>query len=190
MRKSVEIPRKDAPPLTGRDAGKTFIITEMAAIPTEEWGQRAYGCMVRSGLKTPQLGGVLNGLAAVSVYGLSAFLAAPWVEVQPLLREMIDKCVKIKEEAFPLGRALTDDDIEEVVTLLNLREEAVKLHTDFSLSVGVLSAVAQVMVAMADPDEGLSPTPTLQTISERLSVLEKRASRNSKRSTPPKTRGS
>lgn len=183
MRKSVEvvIPADDP----GRDKGKTFVINEMSAWDAEAWGTRAYGAMVRSGLKTPSTG-ALTGMAAIAVYGVSAFMAAPWTEVQPLLREMIDSCVKVKETAFPLGRPLTADDIEEVTTLLRLREEAVKLHTDFSLAANVLAAVVQAMTWL---DEGSSTIPTLRDISERLSALEKRASSNSKRRTRPKTPG-
>lgn len=176
--KEVIIPADDP----GRDKGKTFIITEMSAWDAEAWGEQAYGAMVRAGLK-PQPG-ILTGMAAVATYGVSAFLAAPWAEVRPLLAEMIDKCVKIKEPA--IIRALTPDDVEEVPTLLRLREEAVKLHTDFSVAAGVLSAVVQAMAWM---DQASSNTSISPDILERLSALEKQVSAISKRSTRRKTPG-
>lgn len=183
MRKSIEIVIPDDDP--GRDRGKTFVVTEMAAIPAEEWAQRAYGAMVRAGLKAPQPG-ILTGMAAIAVYGVSALLSAPWTEVQPLMREMLDKCARIKEEAFPLGRPLTEDDIEEVTTILRLREEAVKLHTDFSIAANVLAAVVQAMTWM---DAASSATATSPTTSAPSSAPTTPRSRSSKRSTRSKTRG-
>lgn len=184
MRKTTEVPTKDQPPLPGRDAGKTFLITEMDAWDAEAWGQKAYGCMVRAGLKPPQPG-ILTGMAAVAVYGVSAFLSAPWADIEPLLKEMFDKCVRIKEPE--IVREVTRDDIEEVQTLLRLREEAVKLHTDFSIAANVLAAVVQAMAWM--DSQTSSDTPTSQEISERLSVLEKQVSEIYKSSTQPKMSG-
>lgn len=184
-RKSVEVPKKGEPALTGRDADKVFIITEMSAWDAEEWGERAYGAMVRAGLK-PLQPGMLSGMAAISVYGVSALLAAPWPEVKPLLGEMIEKCVTKKEEAFPLGRPITPDDVEEVQTILRFREEAVKLHTDFSVAANVLAAVVQAMTWM---DETSSTTPTYREVLERLSALEKQVSESFKPSTRRKTIG-
>lgn len=186
MRKSIEIPAAGQAPLTGRDKGKTFLITEMDAWDAEAWGQRAYGCMVRAGLKPTQPGGPLTGMAAVAVYGVSAFLAAPWAEVEPLLAEMMVKCVRIKEAALPLGREFTRDDVEEVQTILRLREEAVKLHTDFSLAANLLAAVIQAMAWM----DGSSATPTSTPSSAPSSRPVRRRSTNSKRSIRQKTSGS
>lgn len=182
-RKSVEVPKKGDPPLDARDAGKVFIITEMSAWDAEAWGEQVYGAMVRAGLK-PLQPGMLSGMAAISVYGISAFMAAPWPEVKPLLAEMIDKCVTKKEEAFPLGRPLTLDDVEEVATILRLREEALKLHTDFSVAANVLAAVVQAMTWM---DEASSNTPTFREVLARLSALEKQVSETSRPSTRRKT---
>lgn len=184
-RKTVEFPKKGDASLTGRDAGKVFIITEMSAWDAEAWGEQAYGAMVRAGLKTMQPG-MLSGMAAVSVYGVSAFMAAPWEEVKPLLREMIEKCVTKKEDAFPLGRPITEDDVEEITTILRLREEALKLHTDFSLAANVLAAVVQAMTWM---DESSSNTPTFREVLERLSALEKQVSESFKPSTRRKITG-
>ena len=185
-RKSIEVPKKGDPPLPGRDAGKVFIVTEMSAWDAEAWGEQAYGCMVRAKLAAPTPG-VLSGMAAIAVMGVSAFMAAPWAEVKPLLDEMIAKCVKTKEEAFPLGRDLTEDDVEEVQTILRLREEAVKLHTDFSIAANVLAAVVQAMTWM---DESSSNTLTFREVSERLSALEKLVFANFKPTTRRKTTGS
>ena len=60
---------------------------------------------------------IIGGMAAIGVYGLASFLSGPWDEVQPLLKEMIDKCVRIWEPAIPVGRVLTRDDIEEPITI-------------------------------------------------------------------------
>ena len=133
-RETVRIEVTDEWGLGNRDIGKVFLVTEMDAWDAEAWGERAFGVMVRAGLKVPENQQIIGGMAALGVYGLSAFLSGPWPEVQPLLAEMMDKCVKISEAALPVGRPLTRDDIEEPITIVRLREEAFKLHTGFSLA--------------------------------------------------------
>ena len=169
-----------------RDRGKIFLITEMDAWDAEAWGERAFGVMVRAGLKVPENQRIIGGMAAIGVYGLASFLSGPWDEVQPLLKEMIDKCVRIWEPAIPVGRVLTRDDIEEPITIVRLREEAIKLHTGFSLAGSTLSAVFQAMEWM-DSRSTSPPIPTFPSISASSSVRERLRLRSYRASIPLRT---
>lgn len=146
MRKTEEWTATD-----GRDAGKRFLITEMSSAASERWARRALHCMGKSGVDIPpEL--LFAGMAAVAVIGLRALVAAPTVDVDALMDEMMD-CVQIIEPA--LTRKPTEDDIEEPLTIVRLRDEVFKLHTGFSLA-GVLSQASAFLMTTT---EGLN-TPT------------------------------
>lgn len=122
----------------GRDKGKVFHLTEMAAAPAEEWGMRIFLSLIRAGIDLPAevMSGGMAAVAAVmpgiiaNVF-INGIGALNYDEIKPLLDQMMD-CVKIKEPAAI--RNLTPDDIEEVSTRLFLRSEVFKLHTGFSQS--------------------------------------------------------
>lgn len=120
----------------GRDTGKVFHITEMAAEPAEEWAMRIFLSLARAGIDLPA--DVLNGGMAAVAAVMPALMAGALIngvgslnydEIKPLLQQMMD-CVQIKEKV--VTRNLTPDDIEEVATRLFLRSEVFKLHTGFS----------------------------------------------------------
>ena len=143
----------------GRDHGKTFLLTELPAFQAEAWAARAVGAMVRAGLEVPDTV-ILSGMAAIATYGLRSLLAAPWEEVGPLLDEMMT-CVRIAEPKLPEGRAITDDDIEEVSTRFRLRDEVIKLHTGFSPAAALLGAVAEaVSSSQTDASSNTKTSPT------------------------------
>ncbi len=131
-----------------RDHGKVFILTEMSAAQAERWGIRASGVMARAGLDVPDGGGML----AFAAMGFRAFLAGPFEETEPLLKEVMD-CVTIKTEVMPQGRALVEEDIEEVATRLRLRDEVFELHVGFSLA-----SVLSILGGAADKTEETSET--------------------------------
>lgn len=120
----------------GRDKGKTFHLTEMAAEPAEEWAIRIFLAITRAGIDLPPE--LVNGGVAALREVLPAIIGSALMngvaglqydEIKPLLVQMMD-CVMIKEAAAI--RPLTPDDIEEVATRLFLRGEVFKLHTGFS----------------------------------------------------------
>ncbi len=126
----------------GRDQGKKFVLTEMAAAQAERWALRALSALVASGVEIPD-DVAKGGLAAVARMGIQAFGGIAWERAEPLLAEMFD-CVQIQPGDNPaIVRKLVDDDIEEITTRFKLRMELFGLHMDF------LKAVAQSIPASA-----------------------------------------
>lgn len=132
----------------GRDHGKQFLLTEMDAAQAEAWAWRAMGAMQRGNVDLPEHV-LTSGMAGFAALGLRAFLAAPWSDVQPLLAEMMACVRRLPEDAHtdqatgkPIVRAIVDGDIEEVATLITLRDEVFELHTGFSLAASLFAAVA------------------------------------------------
>lgn len=121
--------------LPGRDNGKSFLITEMSAFAAEKWAMRALILLVNSGLELgdDEVAAGMAGVAAVIERGGFVFKGRglAFYELEPLLEEMLG-CVQIVEPK--ITRSLTEDDVEEVATLLFLRSEVLKLHTGFSLA--------------------------------------------------------
>lgn len=131
----------------GRDAGKVFLLTEMAASQAEAWAIRAMGAMIRGGQPIPDevLGGGWAALSVLLAAGLRALLRAPWEEIEPLLAEMMG-CVQIVPDPGnpTVMRRLIEDDILDVSTRLELREKVFSLHLGFSVA-GALSALASAV---------------------------------------------
>ena len=126
----------------GRDKGKKFLITEMSSFAAEKWAARAFNMILASGMEMPD-GAANAGMAGLAgVAGsmvMSGFNGLPWNLVEPLLDEMmtcVSVCVPIRPEP---GRPTTfrgllesAEDIEEVVTRLQLRKEIMELHLGFT----------------------------------------------------------
>jgi len=131
----------------GRDRGKTFLITEMAARPAERWAMRAFLALGRAGVEIPdELQGA--GMAAIAAVGIQAISRMSFEDAEPLLEEMM-RCVRIIPDSRrpEFARDLVDyggdgDDIEEGVTRLLLRSEVFELHTGFSMAGAVLTSLA------------------------------------------------
>ena len=136
-----------------RDIGKTFKITEMAALDADDWGLRVLFALAQSGVNIPPevLAGGMASLAAMQTMGLQALLYVPAEISRPLLKELI-RCVKIVEPA--ITRDLTPTDIEETSTFNLLRGKALSLHLGFSPGVEPSSSTS------APQRSSLSPTPT------------------------------
>jgi hypothetical protein len=137
----------------GRDAGKSYKITEMPAWKAEKWGLRVMAAVGRSGMFVPDA--VLQrGLAGVAIVGLRGLMMMQFADAEPLLDEMMT-CVE-RAEAKAV-RALVDDDIEEVVTFLKLRSEVLEVHTGFSMA----AYLSEQWAASRNPTTGDgSNTPT------------------------------
>jgi hypothetical protein len=115
----------------GRDKGKVFHITEMAAIPAEKWAYRAVLAIVGNGKIAMPQSAAGASMATLAAMGVGMLSGANWDAVEPLLDEMM-KCVQIKEPL--LTRSLNDFDLEEIDTVIFLRKEVLKLHMGFSLA--------------------------------------------------------
>lgn len=128
MRKTTIVKTTD-----GRDKGKTFLLTEMPASQAEKWAMRALMIAARNGLDIPANLGVESGMQGIAVMGIKTVLQSNFDDIEPLLDEMM-QCVQVMPDpANPnVVRRLIEDDIEEIKTRLLLRQEVLKLHTDFS----------------------------------------------------------
>jgi len=141
----------------GRDKGKVFRITEMSATAGEEWALRAINAAIRGGAKVPDgFQGV--GMAALAVLGVKACLGMPWLDLKPLLDEMM-ACVTFVPPNMPTGRFMQADDIEEIATRLQLRQEVFELHTGFfTLAARLKQALSQVFKEAASSGTSTSST--------------------------------
>lgn len=137
MRRVREVTIKAEDGKENRDTGKTFIITEVSAVLAEEWGLRALMTLGTSGIIVPQE--IADaGLIGIAIIGYQAFMGARQEEVMPLWREMIPACVQYKPPTENAGGAIAMPWnpvlVEEVSTLLFLREQILELHTGFTLA--------------------------------------------------------
>jgi hypothetical protein len=151
----------------GRDLGKVFHIQEMSAPKGERWASHTLMGMVQAGVDIPEEY-FKTGMAGLAAVGFKALLTIPSHIADPLLDQMMT-CVTIitdpKNPAFM--RALIDDDIEEIQTILKLRSDIFELHTGFSVA-GFLSRL--ISRAPADEDEQ-STTQTSTPSSETSSPV-------------------
>lgn len=112
----------------GRDAGTTFLLTEMPIVKADKWASRALLALASGIEGMPSASEGMLGLARVA---LSAFKQIPEEKALPLLDELLD-CVEIVTESGatrPLD--LTIGDVSDLKTLWRLRQEAFALHIDF-----------------------------------------------------------
>lgn len=138
----------------GRDKGKVFHLTEMGAIPAEKWAIRACGAIAKTGFDFDPSAG-WNVLVAL---GFHALLKAEWSLVEPLLDEMMT-CVQFKAQAAT--RPLFEGDIEEIATVVKLRDEVFELHSGFSIA-AALSNLAAAKSAVSDTPSTSTSAPPLE----------------------------
>lgn len=135
---------------TGRDEGKSFLITEMPLTRADKWANTALLAMLRGGVdvgnvdfaliadtlqkkegdapKVDPMGGMLE-LARISIAGLGNVTE---VVGQELLDQLIDDCVQVSSGSNVIRAMLSiDDEIEDLKTLWTLRKESFLLHIDF-----------------------------------------------------------
>ena len=126
MRKQITYTAQD-----GRDKGKQFIITEMAARPAHRWATRALFALISGGVEIPENVASMGmaGLAAVGANGLNGISVE---KAEPLLDELLTCVTVMPDPGRPeVVRALFDEDVEEPVTYFKLQKEALMLHLDF-----------------------------------------------------------
>lgn len=158
------MPRKveEFPATEGRDAGKVFVITEMPAMQAEKWAMRALLLVAQSGVDVGQI----SGMAGVAYAGLGAINRIRFEDAEPLLDEMM-KCVSIRpapQDRDPakasITRPLFDGDIEEVKTIIRLRERIIDLHLGFSLADYLLKLQQESALTSNLPNTETSPQPS------------------------------
>lgn len=115
-----------------RDNGKVFLLTEMGAEQTEDWGIRVILGLISSNVQVPD--GILElGMAGLVEMGFKSLSGLKWELAKPLMTELM-ACVQIipdpkKPQVY---RELVESDIEEATIRATLKWEVLKLHVDFS----------------------------------------------------------
>lgn len=121
-----------------RDAGKTFLITEMSADKAERWAIRMVLALTNANVEVPEgsLQAGMSGIAAILAQGVRNLAGLKFEAVSDLLDEMMT-CVQYQPAANLPPQPLWAGDnsqIEEVRTRLSLRMEVLELHLGFSLA--------------------------------------------------------
>lgn len=115
-----------------RDAGKMFVITEMAAVPGEKWARRVGLSIAGAFPLSDQMED--QGMGQLAFLGLKAMGLIPQDVAEPLFDELMT-CVQFQPNPQDARVMLTWDvagsQIEEISTILKLRAEALDIHTDF-----------------------------------------------------------
>ena len=133
----------------GKDAGKTFRITEMNAFKGEWWAVRLLGVLA-DGDTAGELASLSEsgGLEALAASGLNVvmkcLLKADPEKIRPLWDEMTECWTFVPDAGKDFSRRLVDGDILEIGTLLFLRMKTMELHLDFfSRSIQTLMSTNQ-----------------------------------------------
>lgn len=137
-----------------RDNGKRYLLTEMPAVQAERWGRRLVAKMAREGIAVPPQVGDL-GMAALPSYPLLTYLS--WVDDEALVGELM-ACVQAWPSGVQIARTLRDNDVEEPMTLVQLRMEVIALHAGFTLAVFLWSFLPALAMAW-----NIEKPATLQT---------------------------
>ncbi len=133
---------------SGRDEGKSFLITEMPVTRADKWANTALLAMLRGGVdvgnvnfgliadtigvgdapKIDPMGGMLE-LARITIAGLGNVTETVG---QELLDQLINDCAQVISSGGVVRQMLSiDDEIEDLKTLWMLRKESLLLHIDF-----------------------------------------------------------
>jgi hypothetical protein len=136
---------------------------EMPARDAERWGRRMLNAMTKSGYPIFEaLNFSAGSMAALATLGIGVMAAADVTLAEPLHDEMLDRCVaRVTQDGRvrgtrvlgfpdPIGKLL-DEDIEEVATLLFLRNEVFELHTGFSFAAKLSPKFNEFLAAMNQP---------------------------------------
>jgi hypothetical protein len=162
LRKEIDVTIDDGSPDTNRDFGKVFHVREMPAMQAEKWATRALLAVSRSGIDIGEVIG--GGMQGIAVLGLKALASVNFYEVEPLLDEMM-ACITLKPDINKpnFSRAIVDGEIEEVRTLIKLREEVLRLHVDFSAAGSLSRSTSETPATpMGSSTIPTSPEPSVR----------------------------
>jgi len=120
----------------GRDKGKTFVITEMLAIPGEKWAAKVLAALLKAGMPIPQQdaeGGMQDLAEAMQLIPPELGARAALALQDPSLEEWWD-CVKYQHAPNLPPQTIIHGEgcqIEEMSTITQLRMAVLYLHLDF-----------------------------------------------------------
>jgi hypothetical protein len=114
---------------SGRDKGKTFVITEMPVVQADDWAMRAIITVANGGIDVGDLRSEMGmlGIGNILLKALSNIRAE---EAIPLLNELLE-CAQIVPSGGNAREIELNTDIRDVKTLFRLRAEAIAVHLDF-----------------------------------------------------------
>jgi len=150
-----------------RDQGKRYLLTEMSALSAEKWFRVLVAKLARDGMPLPKDAAEI-GMAAIPQFPLLTYMS--WVDDEALIGALM-RCIQAWPEGAPQARPMMENDVEEVLTLAQLKMEVLALHLGFSLA-GVLWARMPALAALmnlpgrpqpAPQDTASSDTPTSLT---------------------------
>jgi len=122
MRKEIEFTAT-----VGRDKGRSFHIVEMSAADTEKWALQLIFAMMNAGVEIPDNVSSM-GLAGLLRIGIPAIGKIPFGVAEPLLDRLMG-CIKCVISPTAM-RPLVESDIDEPLTLLQLKKAVFELHAD------------------------------------------------------------
>jgi hypothetical protein len=143
----------------GRDKGKAFFLTEMAAAQAEAWATKLLFAMMATNVELPE-GFQYLGVAGLAEVGMKAIGKIPYEIAEPMLNEMMEGIQIIPNPSKPnVKRPLIVDginpDIEEPMTSIKLKIEVWKLNMDF------LRAAASLFFPEKEASALNTPQPTI-----------------------------
>lgn len=145
----------------GRDKGKTFWITELPALQAERWATRALLAFAKSGRDDLPEDIRAGGAAGLMAVGLKALTTMDFDDAGPLLDEMLS-CVTFVPDRERLDQmtkqpitrpVMWDDDVEEPMTILQLRSEVIEVHMGFSIAAFLSDLGAKAKAALSTSND-------------------------------------
>jgi hypothetical protein len=159
----------------GRDAKKHFQIKEVPALQAEKWFWRLVIALKGTSAQIPEniASYGMAGIAIITARAINAFFASDvdWQKLEPLMDELMT-CVKIirnpsandRATGVPLATDLKgQDDIEEIKTIVWLRSEVLRVHTNFSFTEGLLNLVSMISKPQTDSSTTSTSPPSSGT---------------------------
>ena len=114
----------------GRDKGRVFLITEMAAAHADNWAMRALIALANGGVDLGSLR-PQQGMMGMVKATLDALGKVKPEDAIPLLNELLGCVQIIPDGGKPRPFNMDFNDVEDFTTLWRLRKEVFALHTDF-----------------------------------------------------------
>ena len=121
---------------SGRDAGKTYRITEMTPERGEWFAMRALMLIVSAGNDMPDVSS--GNMAALASVGIKNLFKCDPEKLKPLWEELTECWSFVPDKGKNFARNLVEGDIEDVSTRLVLRIKTLEMHLNFFM-VGIQS---------------------------------------------------